>query len=124
MSAAPPWPVAAGPAAAGRDGGGAVEAPGRAVLERERSRARPYFSRQNESKPRTRGISSKSWGGGGEEVRHSSVRPSQGSPVACGAVRRLRTAFTAKSKTAIPMPKAPTVDARLQKSQPTPARYV
>src|SRR5207244_11404664 len=80
--------------------------------------SRPYFSRQNVSRPSTGGIVSKSCGGGGDDVRHSSVRPSQGSARAAVPARKLRRALSAKSSTPRPMPKAPTVDAKLAVVQP------
>src|SRR5262245_22497704 len=83
----------------------------------------PYFSRQNESRPYTGGIVSKSCTGGGDDVRHSSVRPSQGSADAAAPRRRLCHALTMNSSTAMPMPKAPMVEAKLAVVQPTSGGY-
>src|SRR2546428_13328653 len=78
----------------------------------------PCFSLQNVSLPRTGGIVSKSCGGGGDEVRHSSVRPSHGSAGAGAPARRLPHALTMKRGTPAPVPKAATVETAFQKGQP------
>src|SRR5262249_56034808 len=72
-----------------------------------------YFSGQKASRLGAGGIVSKSCAGGGDEVRHSSVRPSHGSGGAGAPRRRLRHPFTMKTSTATPMPKAPIVEARV-----------
>src|SRR5437016_5814975 len=84
----------------------------------------PYFSLQNVSLPRTGGIVSKSCGGGGDEVRHSSVRPSHGSAGAGAPARRLHHALTMKRRTPAAIPKAPTVETAFQRVQPVAPAYV
>src|SRR5215475_14460519 len=84
-------------------------------------RGRPYFSRQKVSRPSTGGISLKSWGGGGDEVRHSSVRPSQASPGAGAPATRLRHALTMNRATAAAIPNAPTVEMKFQNVHPASA---
>ena len=69
-------------------------------------------------------MTSKLCTGGGEDVRHSSVRPSHGSGPAGGPCRSERTALIAKSRIESAMPKAPIVDIRFQNSQPRPGPYV
>ena len=64
---------------------------------------------------------SKSWGGGGDEVRHSSVRPSHGSADAGAPRVRLRHALTMKRSTPSAIPKAPTVETAFQKVHPAAA---
>src|SRR2546428_108917 len=64
------------------------------------------------------GVVSKLRSGGGDDVRHSSVRPSQGSAGAGAPLRRLRQALSMKRSTPTPIPKAPTVEARLPVLQP------
>src|SRR2546426_12716221 len=82
----------------------------------------PYFSLQKVSRPETGGIVSKSCGGGGDDVRHSSVRPSHGSAGAGAPARRLRHALTMKRRTPSAIPKRPRGETRFRKVQPAPAR--
>ncbi len=108
------------------DAGRWIEAWGSATLAAgappAAARRGPCFSRQKESRPYTGGIASKSCAGGGDEVRHSSVRPSQGSAGAGAPRERLRQAFTMKISTATPMPNAPIVEAKLAAFHPRSGR--
>src|SRR5438034_11614864 len=87
----------------------------------EGSLGRPYLSRQKVSREKTGGIVSKSCGGGGDAVRHSSVRPSHGSAGARAPARRLRQAFPMKRRMPSAIPKAPMVETRFQKPKPASA---
>src|SRR3989475_10374475 len=78
----------------------------------------PYFSLQNVSLPRTGGIVSKSCGGGGDEVRHSSVRPSHGSAGAGAPARRPPHPLTLKRRTPAAHPEAPAGEAAVPRVQP------
>jgi hypothetical protein len=64
------------------------------------------------------GKASKLWGGGGDDVAHSSVFPSHGSDGAVRGFRRVTNTLTRKTATDAAMRNDPTVATRLRKLHP------
>src|SRR4026208_882753 len=108
----------------GGGGGASGGAAGGGSAGSRRPASSPCLRSQSSSRSRTIGIRLKFQGGGGEEMDHSSVRPSPGSAPAGPAERVVLTTFTRKTTKDRAMRNAPIVEARFQKVQPRSGAYV
>src|SRR2546422_7447594 len=79
---------------------------------------------QRGSRFATVGITEKLYGGGGEEIAHSSVAPPHGSFGAGAPCERVRHRLTTNTSVATPIKNAPIVETRLRLETPRSGAYV
>src|ERR1043165_4610192 len=104
--------------------GGIVDAGLGASFTSRPSSSSVYLRCHHSSRCVTTGISAKLYSGGGDEVIHSSVRPSHGSSSQYSSLRNVAMTLTRNTSTDRAMMNAPIVDMRLSVSQPMPLGYV
>src|SRR3954469_22520382 len=109
----------------GRCGGsdcpaGVVNGRGSATFTRRWFSSSAYLRCHHSSSWCTTGVSSKFHTGGGDDVAHSSERPSHGSASA-GGVLRVTMMLYANTRNDAPIMKAPIVSIMFQKFQPMPS---